>query len=61
VLAVTPLLTILFVELLTWLTPGLIAPERIAALGWAGAALVVGGSISVSLLGRERMVPVDPT
>jgi len=33
--------------------PQLIAPERISALGYAGALLVVAGSAAVSLLGRR--------
>ena len=29
-------------------------PERIAPIGWAGAALVVAGSAAVSLLNARR-------
>lgn len=56
VLALTPFLTFLLMELLAWQTPGLIAPEQIAVLGWSGAVLVVGGSMAVSLLGRRPAV-----
>jgi hypothetical protein len=35
------------------LWPQLLAPERISAIGYAGAGLVVVGSATVSLLGRR--------
>ena len=50
VLALTPLLTVGTVELAHWLSPGLVAPERIALWGWIGAALVVAGSAITSLM-----------
>lgn len=50
VLALTPLLTVATVELAHWLSPGLVAPERIALWGWIGAALVVVGSAITSLM-----------
>jgi drug/metabolite transporter (DMT)-like permease len=53
VLALTPLLTLLLMELIGWQSPGLVDPEQIAALGWMGAMLVVAGSMAVSLLGRR--------
>ena len=46
-------------ELLAWQTPGLVSPEHIAALGWTGAALIVGGSMAVSLLGRRSVRTPD--
>ncbi|HRQ64661.1 MAG TPA: DMT family transporter [Xanthomonadaceae bacterium] len=52
VLALTPLLTVLVVELVVHFLPGWVEAERIAALGWVGAALVVGGSMVVSLARR---------
>jgi drug/metabolite transporter (DMT)-like permease len=52
VLALTPLLTVLVVELTVLLMPGWVLPESIALLGWIGAALVVGGSMLVSLARR---------
>jgi drug/metabolite transporter (DMT)-like permease len=52
VLALTPLLTVLVVELVVYVMPDWVAPESIAALGWVGAALVVSGSIVVSLSRR---------
>jgi drug/metabolite transporter (DMT)-like permease len=50
VLALTPLFTVVAMELAVWLVPGLVPPERITLVGWAGAALVVSGSMAVSLL-----------
>ncbi|HVR81252.1 MAG TPA: DMT family transporter [Luteimonas sp.] len=54
ILATTPLLCIGAVSLVHAWWPQLLAPERISALGWLGAALVVAGSAAVSLLGRRR-------
>jgi drug/metabolite transporter (DMT)-like permease len=56
VLALTPLLTVLVVEMVVHLLPGWVEAERIAALGWVGAALVVGGSMVVSLARSRRVV-----
>jgi drug/metabolite transporter (DMT)-like permease len=56
VLALTPLLTLVVMELISWWTPGLVVPERITELGWTGAIVVVAGSIAVSLLARARRV-----
>lgn len=53
VLALTPLLTVLTMELALWIAPGLIAPERIALSGWIGAGLVVTGSMLVSVLALQ--------
>jgi drug/metabolite transporter (DMT)-like permease len=50
VLALTPLLTVATVEATHALAPALVQPERIAAIGWLGAALVVAGSAVSSLL-----------
>lgn len=54
VLALTPLLTLAVVELGHWLAPAWVNPESIGLLGALGAALVVAGSITTSLLGRRR-------
>jgi drug/metabolite transporter (DMT)-like permease len=53
ILAATPLLCIAAVALVHLMWPRLLAPERITALGYAGAVLVVAGSAAVSLLGRR--------
>lgn len=50
VIAGTPLLCIAAAAAAHALWPAALAPERIGALGYAGAALVVGGSAAVSLL-----------
>jgi len=54
VLAVTPLLTLLSVELAHFFAPSLIVPETVGALGLLGALLVVTGSALTSFLGRRR-------
>lgn len=53
ILAATPLLCIAAVALVHAAWPQLLASERISALGYIGAALVVAGSAAVSLLGRR--------
>ncbi len=60
VLALTPLFTVVAMEATVRIAPNLVAPERITSLGWIGAALVVGGSVAVSLmrpgaLGTDRL------
>ncbi len=54
VLALTPLLTLGTVEIGHLLAPAWVSPENIGLLGALGAALVVAGSITTSLLGRRR-------
>ena len=54
VLAVTPLLTLLTVEVVHLLNPTLVAPETVGVLGLVGAALVVTGSALTSVLGQRR-------
>src|SRR5688572_21523440 len=56
VLALTPVLTVATVELVHTVAPGLIAPERIALLGWTGALLAIGGS-ALSSLARAPSAP----
>ena len=60
VLALTPVLTVATVELVHRISPELIAPERIAMLGWAGALLVIGGS-ALSSLARDPAPPAPAT
>ena len=54
VLALTPLLTFAAVAITHALAPDLVAAEKIGAIGFAGAVLVVAGSALTSLLGRRR-------
>ncbi|WP_133479653.1 DMT family transporter [Cognatilysobacter segetis] len=54
VLAVTPLLCLGVVALVHAAWPSTLAPEPMSTVGWVGAALVVAGSTTVSLLGRRR-------
>jgi drug/metabolite transporter (DMT)-like permease len=49
ILALAPIFTIVSMSLTAWLAPGLVTPERITALGFLGAILVVVGSMSISL------------
>ena len=53
VCTVSPLVTVLAVALVHHLAPGLLPAERIARMGWMGAALIVSGS-ALSSLTRER-------
>lgn len=55
VLALTPLLTLICMELSQWFLPGLVSPENLGLLGAAGALLVVLGSATTSLLGRRAV------
>lgn len=54
VLALTPLLTFAAVAITHWLAPQMVAAEKIGAIGFAGALMVVAGSALTSLLGRRR-------
>ncbi|MEZ5466006.1 MAG: DMT family transporter [Lysobacteraceae bacterium] len=54
VLALTPLLTFAAVATTHALAPDLVAAEKIGAIGFTGALLVVTGSALTSLLGRRR-------
>lgn len=61
ILATTPLLCIAAAWLVALLWPQALAAERIGALGWTGAVLVVLGSAAVSLLGKRRGTPLAAT
>lgn len=54
VLAVTPLLTLLTVEIVHAINPALVAPGTVGVLGFVGAALVVTGSALTSVLGQGQ-------
>lgn len=54
VLALTPLLTLLCMEVVQWWLPGRVAPESLGWLGLLGAACVVIGSATTSLMGRRK-------
>ena len=54
VIATTPLLCLGAAAAVAALWPQWLAPERVTALGWVGAALVVAGSAAASLLGRDK-------
>lgn len=49
VLATAPLVTLLSVTAVAWLTPSLIAPEHLTVLGVLGAVFVVVGSITIAI------------
>ena len=48
VLALAPLITLISVWVVSWLTPNLIAPEQLTRLGVFGAILVVAGSVAIA-------------
>jgi drug/metabolite transporter (DMT)-like permease len=54
VLTLTPLGTLFFVQLITWLGLGWVRPEAVSGMGWAGAVMVVAGSMTISLAGVRR-------
>ncbi len=54
VLALSPLLTFVFVSALTRIAPGFIAPEQLNSLSIAGALIVVVGSM-MTALGRSNV------
>jgi drug/metabolite transporter (DMT)-like permease len=49
VLALTPLATLAFASLASWLAPAHFATERLSLASWLGAALVVAGSLATAL------------
>lgn len=57
ILATTPILCVGAVAAVHAAWPALIAPERLGAMGWAGALLVLGGSAAASLLSARK--PAD--
>lgn len=62
IIATTPLLCIVTVEIVHALWPQAISPEALGTLGWTGAGLVVAGSALASLLGqRARRADPQPT
>ncbi|MGL6291701.1 MAG: DMT family transporter [Silanimonas sp.] len=54
ILATTPILCVGAVAATHAVWPNLIAAERLGAIGWAGALLVLAGSASTSLLARRK-------
>jgi drug/metabolite transporter (DMT)-like permease len=60
VLAITPLLTLVFVAWVAKVTPGVLPPEGLDALSIAGACIVVVGSALSALAPRERVVTAAP-
>jgi drug/metabolite transporter (DMT)-like permease len=53
VLSLTPLGTLLTAYLVHWYQPEMLAPEQLDLVGWAGALLVVSGSMLTSLGGKR--------
>ena len=56
VIALTPILTLLFVDGAAWLWPDLFAVEQLTLLGWGAAVVVVAGSWMVALGQRQGEV-----
>jgi drug/metabolite transporter (DMT)-like permease len=55
ILALTPLLAVVTVEIVHVLAPSVLDGESIGMLGWSGAGLVVAGSALAALAGRSRL------
>jgi drug/metabolite transporter (DMT)-like permease len=53
VLALAPLVTLVSVWAVSWITPTLIAPEHLTVIAVVGAILVVMGSVAISM-GKNR-------
>lgn len=49
VLAITPLVTIAFANLLAWFNPAWLSPQPLNVLAWLGALMVVAGSMTTAL------------
>ncbi len=60
VLALSPLLTFLFISVLTRTAPGFVAPEQLNSLSIAGAVIVVAGSM-MTAMGRSNVEAKDLT
>ena len=56
VLALAPIVTLIAMEVVSWLVPTLIAPENITVLGVVGAFLVVAGSMAIALGNKKAKV-----
>ncbi|MGK7913250.1 MAG: DMT family transporter [Synechococcus sp.] len=58
IIALTPILTLIFVDIAAWLWPNWVEVEALSRWGWLAACIVVCGSWIV-VLGRRRHAP-DP-
>ncbi len=56
VIALAPLVTLVAVWVVSWLTPTLIAPEHLTVLGVLGAILVVAGSMAIALRAPAKAI-----
>ncbi|HBL10977.1 MAG TPA: EamA family transporter [Cyanobacteria bacterium UBA11162] len=56
VLALTPIVTVISIWAVSWLTPTLIPPDHLTLLGGFGAILVMIGSMAVAL-GKKQLTP----
>ncbi len=56
VIALAPLVTLVAVWVVSWLTPTLIAPEHLTVLGVLGAILVVAGSMAIALRAPTKAI-----
>ena len=54
-LALTPVVTLISIWLVSFLSPNLIPPERFTILGLMGAILVVCGSMTIALGNRPKV------
>ncbi|MBW1853681.1 MAG: DMT family transporter, partial [Deltaproteobacteria bacterium] len=54
VLAIVPLLTLMFMELLIYIYPGLLFPEKITWISYLGASVVVAGTVIFVIKNTKR-------
>lgn len=56
---ITPLTSLLAVHVAAWAIPGLVEPEALSWLSWTGAAMVVGGTMTIALV--RSKTPTQPS
>ena len=59
VLALAPLVTLVAVWAVSWLTPTLVAPEHLTVVGVVGAVLVVIGSVAIALRAPRKPIAME--
>jgi drug/metabolite transporter (DMT)-like permease len=54
IIALAPIFTIGSMSMITWLSPGLVTPEKLTPISLIGAILIIVGSMSISLAKSDR-------
>ncbi len=54
IIALAPIFTIGSMSMITWLSPGLVTPEKLTPISLIGAILIIIGSMSISLAKSDR-------